>query len=136
MKLVHVWDSELNMDASDVTVHEVILFSSILRNFFVAIFIVLVYTHVFYRESFALIGPSDLWEDFTLYQSQLELYSCTNVLVYTFTWILMKWLVFSVVGIWTAVRGWPCCVCLRERCHTQQSARNQWLVCWKTEIKR
>lgn len=69
MKLVriHVKDSEFNMDSGDVTVHKVILFSSILEKFFNFIgiqydfYIFGIYTHVVYWESFALIYPKGPW---------------------------------------------------------------------------
>lgn len=44
MKLVHVKDSEFNTDSGDVTVHKVILFSSILEFSIISIF--LAYIHM------------------------------------------------------------------------------------------
>lgn len=67
MKLVHVKDSEFNTDSGDVTVHKVILFSSILEIFFNFIgikynfYIFGIYTHVVYWESFTLIYPKGPW---------------------------------------------------------------------------
>lgn len=60
VKLVHVRDSELKMDAG-VTAHDVIFFSYLLKKFFnflVVISIVVVYTCIVYMERFTLIGLS------------------------------------------------------------------------------